>query len=159
MGRFISRVGVALFLALASSATRGSAQSTPTPAHLSAAEFAGLAWLEGRWVGSGGGYDAFYEEYRFVNDSTLEQRTFPDSTFAEPDRRSLIEFKGGQVLKTRNGQVESMITRLSGDTIRFERARGGGGGFTWLRVAADHWRAVLGRPDQPVVYELRRAGG
>ena len=121
--------------------------------------FASLAWLEGRWVGSGGGFDAFYEEYRVLNDSTLEQRTFPDSTFSRPDGTSTIEWRGGEVLKRRNGNVETRVVRISGDTARFEPVMAGRRGFTWFRVSSDEWRAVLDGPTTPVVYTLKRFGG
>lgn len=133
------------------------AQEAPTPAELTAEDFAGLAWLEGRWLGSGGGYDAFHEAYRFVNDSTLEQTIYADASFGEPDGLSTLELRDGQALKHRDGEAESMIARLVGDTIRFERLPPLRGGFTWIRVTDEEWRAILDRPDRdPVVYTLRR---
>lgn len=120
--------------------------------------FASLRWLEGRWVGSGGGFDAFYEEYRVLNDSTLEQRTFPDSTFSTPDGTSTIEFRGGAIVKGRGGNVETRVARIAGDTARFEPVMAGRQGFTWHRVSRDEWRAVLDRPTEPVVYTLKRFG-
>lgn len=133
-------------------------QEAPEPAELTAGDFATLAWLEGRWVGSGGGYDAFYEAYRFVNDSTIEQTTYPDDSFAEPDGVSTIRFREGRALKWRDGEAESMIARLAGDTLRFERIPPRPGGFTWIHVSDDEWRAILDRPrgEPPVVYTLRR---
>lgn len=136
------------------------AQDESAAAMLGPDEFVSLRFLEGRWIGSGGGYDAFFEAYRFVNDSTLEQSTYPDERFGEPDGVSTIELRRGRALKYRNGQAESMITRIAGDTVRFERMRPGGGGFTWIRRGPDEWTAVLDRPGgDPVVYTLRRIRG
>lgn len=133
------------------------AQDTPLPAEVGDDEFRGLSWLEGRWVGSGGGFDAFYEAFRFVDDATLEQTTYPDDSFAEPDGRSLLRFQGGQILKYREGRVESVLTRLDGDTLRFERVPPGEGGFSWIRVNDGEWQAILERPGgNPVVYTMRR---
>lgn len=38
----------------------------------SRSDFQKLRWLEGRWRGSEGGENAFYERYHFVNDTTIE---------------------------------------------------------------------------------------
>lgn len=149
--------GAVILIGGGGSSTELAAQANPVPATLTAADFAGIAWLEGRWLGSGGGYDAFYEAYRMVNDSTMEQTTYPDEGFGEPDGRSLLEFRNGQVHKSRDGRVESMITGLAGDTIRFDRPEPGRGGFSWIRVSDDEWQAILDRGNRdPVVYTLRR---
>ena len=129
----------------------------PEPAQVTAEGCGRLAWLEGRWVGSGGGSDAFYEAFRALNDSTLEQTTYPDDRFAEPDGISEIRFRDGRIFKVRDGEVESVITGLSGDTIQLERVPPAAGGYAWIRVDDDTWRAVLERPrGEPVVYTLRR---
>jgi len=128
-------------------------------APITKAAFASLRWLEGRWVGSGGGYAAFHEEYVFLNDSTIEQREHADSTFGVPRRTSTIEWRAGRVLKRRDGRAETQVVRIAGDTARFEPVVAGRGGFTWHRVADGHWRALLDRAGAtPVVYDLRRVG-
>jgi hypothetical protein len=152
------RCGAALIAGIAAGITPAAvaAQDGPQAAPVRAEAFAGLDWLQGRWLGSGGGFDAFYEAYRFLNDSTIEQTTWPDETFETADGRSTIELRNGRVLKLRDGAVESVITRISGDTLRFDRTTGRGG-FTWYRVSDDEWRAELDRPSgSPVVYVLRR---
>lgn len=128
-------------------------------ASISREAFASLRWLEGRWVGAGGGYAAFYEEYVFLNDSTIEQREFgSDSTFARASGRSTIEWRGGRVLKRRGAAAQSALASVRGDTARFESTVAGRGGFTWMRRGPDAWQAVLDRPGEPIVYELRRVG-
>ncbi len=145
----------ALFTLLAAASPPLRAQGSPAP--ISREAFASLRWLEGRWVGSGGGYTAFYEEYRFVNDSTIEQVEFgSDSTFSRGQGRSPIEWRAGSAVKSRNGQAQSRLARVSGDTAVFENVRTGQRAFIWYRVSADEWRAVLGRPDSPTIYTLRR---
>jgi len=101
--------------------------------------------------------EAFAEKHGF-NDSTIEQTTYPDAAFGEPDGRSTMELRDGRIRKLRDGAVESVITRLSGDTLRFERVPARDFGYTWFRVDDDTWRAVLERPGgaEPVVYTLRR---
>lgn len=139
-------------------AAPAAAQEAPTPAPVTPEEFGRLTWLEGRWQGSGGGYDAFYEAYRFLNDSTIEQTTYPDGSFEEVDGRSTIELRDGRIRKLRDGEVESVITRLSGDTLRFERVPARPFGYSWIRESDDEWTAILERPGgaEPVVYTLRR---
>lgn len=132
-------------------------QST-TEAPVTRGAFASLSWLSGRWVGSGGGYAAFYEEYRFLNDSTIEQRTFPDSAFSTPDGVSTIEWRAGAARKIRRGAAETRIARVAGDTVRFEPLVPGRMGFTWIRVSANEWRAILDGRNGPTIYALRRFG-
>jgi hypothetical protein len=136
----------------------GEWQATPVDnaPHLTRAEFTSLRWLAGRWIGSGGGYQAFYEEYRVLNDSTIEQVEHPDSTWANPGRRSVIEWRNGRALKSRNGRVESFIARISGDTAQFSFAARSGG-FTWIRVSTDVWHAHVGQGDRAATYVMRRA--
>lgn len=132
-------------------------QSTAAP-RVSREAFASLRWLEGRWVGSGGGYAAFHESYVFLNDSTIEQREHADSTFGVPSRTSTIAWRDGVVRKERGGRVESILSRVSGDTARFVREGSGGGGFTWIRVSADEWRAEIEGARGGVTYVLKRHG-
>lgn len=139
-------------------ATPASAQTSPAPS-ITRAQFTSLRWLEGRWLGSGGAYAAFYEEYRFLNDSTIEQREFPDSTFASPSGVSTIEWRNGAVQKLRRGTAQSRLSRVAGDTARFDAMIAGRGGFTWIRLSATSWRAILDGASAPTVYNMRRFGG
>lgn len=138
--------------------TRAAAQPAAS-APISREAFASLRWLQGRWVGSGGGFAAFFEEYAVLNDSTIEQREFPDSTFTRPSGTSTIEWRGGTVLKRRGDRVQSALVRVSGDTARFESVAAGRGGFTWIRLSATRWRAILDGRGAPTVYVLERFGG
>src|SRR5262245_23330336 len=61
------------------------AASTPAPMTVSVAQFQQMRWLEGSWRGSGGGIDAFFEGYRFVDDSTIRSFEYPDSTLVAKD--------------------------------------------------------------------------
>jgi hypothetical protein len=131
-----------------------------TPTQVSPDEFASLRWLEGRWFGSGDGVEAFHESYRFLDDGTIEQSTWPDATFTTPDSRSVLELRGGFVTKSRDGTVESVVTHLDDEEIRFEWAERGRPGFRWTRISDDAWVAVLERRGQaPVVYNMRRLSG
>lgn len=128
-----------------------------SPAQVSPDQFAALEWLEGRWIGSGGGSGEFYEEYRFLDDGTIEQTTWSDSSFSTRESRSTIRYRGGMVMKGPDGQVESLVTRMKDDGIRFEWADADRPGYTWTRISDDEWVAVLDRAGQaPLVYNMRR---
>jgi len=87
------RFGAAL-AALAIVAAPAAAQSATA---VSAEEFAALRWLEGRWVGSGGGVEAFYEQFRVLPDGTIEQTLWGDSAFTERAGRATIEHRGDDI--------------------------------------------------------------
>jgi len=148
------RFGAAL-AALAIVAAPAAAQSATA---VSAEEFAALRWLEGRWVGSGGGVEAFYEQFRVLPDGTIEQTLWGDSAFTERAGRATIEHRGDLVMKVRAGEIESVVTELREGSVRFEWAERGRPGFTWTRVSDDEWYAVLDRPGgAPLIYNMRRA--
>src|SRR5688572_24293594 len=87
-----------------SAGTAATAPATVQPATVSAEQFASLSWLIGDWRGSGGQYPAFYESYRMLNDTTMEQRNYSDSTFRTATDSALIVLSGGSaVSKSRNG--------------------------------------------------------
>src|SRR5262245_28887902 len=46
--------------------------STVMKKEFSQSDFQKLRWLEGTWRGSDGGKGAFFEGYRFINDTTIE---------------------------------------------------------------------------------------
>lgn len=128
----------------------------PQAGAVSASAFRSLSWLHGKWIGSGGGFAAFYEEYRVLNDSTIEQFEHPDSTFSSTQPRSTISWRNGSANKGLAARVEARLTRIAGDTVRFESLRPGGGGFTWIRQSSNTWTAILDGRSGPVVYTLRR---
>lgn len=123
------------------------AQATAsTPA---AEQVAALRWLEGRWLGSGGQFAAFYEEYRFLNDTTIEQREIADSSFARVSSRSQITVRDGQVVKLNAEGRTTTTIRVAGDTAFFTA---GARSYRWIRTGPTEWTADLGR----AVYTMRR---
>lgn len=120
------------------------------------AQFRELRWLVGQWRGSGGNYPSFFEEYRLVNDSTIQMRAFPDSTFSAPNDSSIIEFRNGRIT-TRGGR--NVAVDIAAGRVKFMREGATGGGYTWERNTGDQWTATLHpqRPDgRATVYVLRR---
>ncbi len=123
------------------------------------AQFAALRWLEGRWLGSGGNYPRFFEEYVFVNDTTIEQREFGmDSTFTSAPNAARIVLSQGRILSLRRGAQSASVARIATDTVWFETGRSGSG-YRWHRVDGNEWVATLGGGSAPTVYRMRRVGG
>lgn len=112
----------------------------------------GLRWLDGRWRGSGGAYPSFFEEYRIVNDSTIEQFEVADSTFARVTSNGLITVRNGRIVKLERGGGVSTYIRVVGDTATFTSASNPRNSYRWIRTGPDTWRAELGS----VTYVLRR---
>lgn len=133
-------------------------QSAAALAAVSLNDFQQIQWIEGRWLGSGGAYPAFYEEYRVVDDSTIQMRSFPDSTFSAATDSSLIELRNGEVRK-RGENRDYVVIALAADSVRFAQPGMIQGGHTFSRVSADEWTATLhpSSPDgQATVYRMRR---
>lgn len=129
------------------------------PAAISAEQFASLSWLIGDWRGSGGQYPAFYESYRLLNDSTIEQRAYPDSTFTTATETSEIALRSGFIQSSSGGTVRNVVTRISGDSVYFARPNSAGAKFVWVKGPPGRWTAVLNgarEGDAPTVYEMRR---
>lgn len=166
----VNRICTFLLLAVAAHAcakadTDGAApDSAPAPAAavqpaaVSAEQFASLGWLIGDWRGSGGQYPAFYESYRMLNDSTIEQRAYSDSTFTTATETSEIALRSGSIQSSRDGSVRNIVTRISGDSVFFARPNSAGGEFVWVKGPDGQWTAVLGGAGgaAPTVYEMRR---
>lgn len=106
------------------------------------AQFRQLNWLSGSWRGSGGGYAAFFEEYRRVNDSTIVMRAFSDSTFRVGTDSSRIEWRNG-VVSNRGSGSSSIAVELTANTVRFVPEGASSGGFTFTRVSPEQWTATL----------------
>lgn len=127
------------------------------PASVSQEQFAELGWLEGRWVGTSGDAGTFYEQFRMLDDGTMEQTTYADASFSTPQKRSRIQFVGGFIMKSGEDEGQSIVTKLTNETVRFEWAGNGQPGYSWNRVSEDEWYAVLDQADQaPTVYNMRR---
>lgn len=121
-------------------------------------QFRSLRWIEGHWRGSGGAYPAFYEQYRFVNDSTIEMRSFPDSTFQTASETSTYEFRGG-LISGGSQPPKSIAVVLTDSSVQFLRPGATRGGYTFTRNNADQWTATLHPQNEggrATVYVMRR---
>jgi hypothetical protein len=133
------------------------AQSSAVP--VTHQQFRQLQWLTGTWRGSGGTYSAFFEQYRVLDDSTLQMRAFPDSTFRQATDSSTIEWRNGTI-QSRSGRSTYIVIELTPASIRFIGPGAVRGGHTFARVTADEWTATLHPATEdgsPTIYTMRRA--
>lgn len=133
------------------------AVAAPTPATVARADFAHIAYLQGRWRGVDASGKAFFESYIALDDTTMRSFTFSDSTFAAPSESGRIRWASGQV-RIDGGELRWVATLWSADSVRFEPELGASNSFTWIRRSPDAWLARLearGAP-APVVYEMSR---
>ncbi|MBA2292918.1 MAG: hypothetical protein H0W15_10750 [Gemmatimonadales bacterium] len=114
--------------------------------------------MTGVWVGSGGAYQAFDEIREVVNDSTLRQRSFTDSTFNSiSDSSDIVVLEDGGIIVSRRGVVRWRALRGGTDTIRFDPATGTRGGMSWIRITDREWITIMDGPvgALPVTYRMR----
>jgi hypothetical protein len=125
-------------------------------------DFRRLRWLEGRWRGFMPDGSSFYEQYRFLNDSTIEMRNFSDSTFTRATDSSRVTLRN-RLVANQGGSARYEATRLDSTGVDFAPHEGARNHFTWARESETRWNATLrwtnqqGQP-QTVIYALHRFG-
>jgi hypothetical protein len=122
-------------------------------------EFRQLQWLAGQWRGSGGNYPSFFEEYRFLDDSTIQMRSFSDSMLRTATDSSRIEWRGGMI---RSGSDGPVVTEFTTTSLRFMPPGAAAGGYTFTRVSDNEWTATLhpaAAGGTATVYVMKRIGG
>jgi hypothetical protein len=135
--------------------------SSQTPAaNVSREQFKQLEWIAGTWRGSGGAYPAFFEQYRFVNDTTIQMRAFADSTLSKTTDSSLIQWLGNTI-RSGHEKPQYVVIEFTPTSVRFRQPGATAGGHTFTRVSADEWTATLHPAKaggQETVYVMRRIG-
>ena len=148
---------LSIALLTCSSRERGQ-QAEPAPVTVSLAESQQLHWIAGTWRGSGGAYPSFFEEYRVLEDSTIQMRSFSDSTLSVTSDSSRIEWRNGTI-RSRGGERAYAAVDFTATSIRFARPGVALGGYTFTHKSTDEWIATLhpSRPGgQATVYTMRR---
>lgn len=152
------RVSHLLVLIITTVTPQAQSQAAP-PKPIPLSQFRELSWLIGRWHGSGRWSPAFYEQYRFRDDSTIAMTAYTDSTFqSETADSSVIEWRSGQV-RSRTPRATNEAIELAPGRIRFRRVGATDGGHRFTRVSADEWTATIfprGTSTDTTVFKMRR---
>ncbi|TYT26782.1 hypothetical protein FZO89_11210 [Luteimonas viscosa] len=115
-------------------------------------QFRQLAFLQGRWTGDGPDGTPFFEEYAFVDASTLRSTRYADARFAEATDSSTVAFADGIVTSTWNG-FSWRASAIGADAAAFEPVEAPSA-FSWSRGPDDtlevvqRWSDDQGRPQQ-----------
>jgi len=118
-------------------------QSQPT---FNLAEFNKLRWLEGKWEGAAAGEQPFYEEYKFLNDSTLAMLYFKDATFSGTPDTGWVYLQGNSIIH-RSGNARWKLTSLNESELLFAPVNVKRG-FVWRKENNNQWNAVLELEDK-----------
>ncbi|MBC7791124.1 MAG: hypothetical protein H7Z74_14350 [Anaerolineae bacterium] len=112
---------------------------------VTAANFGSLRWLEGSWRGHGTEQAPFFEQYRFVDDSTLAVDSFEDSTFSNKTSTALVELRNGQLVNQGEGAGASwVVTALDSAEVTFGPLKGARNSYIWRRGPTPHaWTAII----------------
>jgi len=134
----------------------------PAVGRFTPAQFASLRWIEGTWRGRLPDGGAFYERYRFVDDSTIVMQAFADSTLSATSDSARIVLRDGTVADE-GGAARWAATRLDSSGVAFAPIEGATNSFTWTRDRADRWTATLTWADKDgqaraVTYPMERIG-
>jgi len=102
---------------------------------------------------------SFYERYWARDDSTIAMRSYSDGTFSKVTDSARITLRGGIVAD--EGGARWLATRLDSTGVDFASEHDASNNFTWARVSANSWKAVLNSIDrkgqaQTVVYPMQR---
>ena len=137
------------------------APAAPKSKPYSLAQFAQLRWLEGRWRGGLPDGGSFYEQYRWLDDSTIAMHAFADSTFARATDSSRVSLRFG-VVANEGITARWVATRLDSAAVEFVPRRGASNGFSWVRESPDRWTATLSPSRdggiRSTIYHMERIG-
>jgi hypothetical protein len=124
------------------------------------AQFASLRWIDGRWRGMTPEGRPIWDSYRMVNDSTLHQGTFTDSTYKTQRDSAVVSWRKGTIIDQGSGSPW-FATVLDSSGVSFSLPKAPLNRITWIRHSANEWEAQISRPDQlgheqRTVFHMRR---
>jgi hypothetical protein len=149
---------LAVVLLCLSCTQAGPQTAPPKPKTLTAAELQKLRWIEGSWRGTGDKQTAFFERYRFENETTLAVDTLEADKITDT---TLFVLKDGEFGGGSEGS-RWVATSLDENSITFEPVTKARNSFSWQRETKDSWKAILKWPatkDKPAgerVYQMER---
>lgn len=130
---------LALLACLPGPRRTGGPATAGAPAPTGVSRLKQLHWLEGKWRGSEDGAKPFYESYRVASDYLIEGHTWSDSTFRTATDTSLIQIQGEEIVTNSN----AVAVELEDGMVRFRSRPSPSTEYTWTRVDADRWTAVI----------------
>jgi hypothetical protein len=134
--------------------------ASPKSKPYSLAQFRQLRWLEGRWRGGLPDGGSFYEQYRWLDDSTIAMHGFADSTFTRATDSARISLRYG-VIANDGAAARWVAQGLDSSSVHFVPMRGASNSFRWVRESPTRWTATLQSPAregraQSTVYRMQR---
>jgi hypothetical protein len=133
----------------------------PTPAKLTAEDLKKLRWIEGTWRGTGVNQPAFFERYRWENETTLAVDSFENEKLEKVTDTTRFELKDGEFGGGSEG-ARYVATALDDKSITFGPVIKARNDFVWKYESKDSWTAIikpLPRPDKPakdIIYNMER---
>ena len=122
-------------------------------------DFKKLHWIEGRWRGSAPGQASFYEQYRFVNDSTLEIIYYGDSSFTSSSGRGRVYLTVGRIYHATGPSLWG-ASRLDTAGVFFIPQKNASNSVSWSFHSPDQWTATLRSSatghEQVTIYQMQR---
>jgi hypothetical protein len=119
----------------------GAAPATTQP-RFTVADFSRLRWLAGDWQSRTQNGKSFYDRYRVIDDSTMRQASFSDSTFRTQKDSALIGLRGGRVIDRGDG-APWFATRIDTNGANFESQAAAANHFVWTQVSPDRWTTQI----------------
>lgn len=145
-----------LFVSSTASAQRSQRGQPKTP--FSVNDFSRLHWLEGTWRGSSPSGPTFTEQYRFVNDSTIEI-TYRDSTNTRQTGTGRIYLSVGRIYYTL-GSGRWGASRADSAGLFFVPQVNAHNTYAWDLTSPTTWsstmRTGMGGREHVTVYTMKR---
>jgi hypothetical protein len=137
------------------------AAATPIPS-FTKAQFASLRWIDGKWRGKTPAGQPIWDSYRMVNDSTMHQGTFTDSTYKTQRDSAVVSWRNGTVIDQGSG-APWFATALDSSGVSFSLPKSPMNRITWIHHSVNEWEAQITSPDrlgheQRTIYHMRRFG-
>jgi hypothetical protein len=106
-------------------------------------DFGKLRWLEGTWRGTDGKNLIFYERYQFIDETTIEFKSFgQDQTLTKIKRRGTIAYKDGAILSLEDSTGSTVIA-IDDKSVHFESQGDPRNSYSFEKESRDIWLARL----------------
>ena len=141
-GRRPAGLLLAAWLVVTASVTSCKPAPATTQPRFTVADFARLRWLAGDWQSRTQDGRSFYDRYQVIDDSTIRQASFSDSTFRTQKYSAVIGLRGGRVIDRGDG-APWFATRIDTNGATFEPEAAAANHIVWTRVSPDRWTTQI----------------